>query len=533
MRYSAVLADDRPSSLLECRRPDGSLDIMKLRLRNQKLDDLEALQAMGFRPLATIEDTAKPAKKRMRSCKTDKLHYFDDDGVLHESDPMNSWWYLSYYKRPMLSDKKWRSKFRLRFRMPYPQFIQLLKRLENSLQFLRWRSRDATGTQASPLPLLLLGALRYLGRGLTFDDIEDMTHIAQETHRQFFHEFILFGKEVLYPEYVRTPKTTAEIRRHMPEFDEACMPGACCSMDATNVILWNCTHNLKQYNTGFKGSHPARTYNICVNHRREILHSTTGHPARWNDKTLAWFDSFARGIHSGELFFDHEFVLLSRQLEAGRPVGNVIETRYRGSWIVVDNGYHKWACTQAPLKSAETHAASRWSKWLESMRKDVECTFGILKGRWRILQTGVRLHGVEAADAIWLTCCALHNMLLHVDGLSERWMEGHKSDWEGEMGRNDAGEMHKWGPVALQRIQSEQFLQSFGSREHELSVQQVRIDDENISGELDRGTSNSTTDGSIAVNSLSYEEFQHRLIQHFDIKFDRQEIVWPSRKRSS
>jgi len=23
----------------------------------------------------------------------------------------------------------------------------------------------------------------------------------------------------------------------------------------------------------------------------------------------------------------------------------------------------------------------RWSKWLESMRKDVECAFGILKGR--------------------------------------------------------------------------------------------------------------------------------------------------------
>ena len=35
----------------------------------------------------------------------------------------------------------------------------------------------------------------------------------------------------------------------------------------------------------------------------------------------------------------------------------------------------------------------RWSKWLESMRKDVECTFGIMKGRWRILSglPGVRL----------------------------------------------------------------------------------------------------------------------------------------------
>ena len=51
----------------------------------------------------------------------------------------------------------------------------------------------------------------------------------------------------------------------------------------------------------------------------------------------------------------------------------------------------------------------------------MECTFGILKGRYRILKSGVRLHGVPVADDIWMTCCALHNMLLSVDGLIEEW----------------------------------------------------------------------------------------------------------------
>jgi DDE superfamily endonuclease len=50
-----------------------------------------------------------------------------------------------------------------------------------------------------------------------------------------------------------------------------------------------------------------------------------------------------------------------------------------------------------------------FSAWLESMRKDVGCTFGILKGRWRILKTGIRLFGVKAADKVFLTCCAMHN----------------------------------------------------------------------------------------------------------------------------
>jgi hypothetical protein len=48
---------------------------------------------------------------------------------------------------------------------------------------------------------------------------------------------------------------------------------------------------------------------------------------------------------------------------------------------------------------------------LTELRKDVECTFGILKGRWRILKTGIRVHNTEVSDNIWMTCCALHNIL--------------------------------------------------------------------------------------------------------------------------
>ena len=85
------------------------------------------------------------------------------------------------------------------------------------------------------------------------------------------------------------------------------------------------------------------------------------------------------------------------------------------------------------------------------MRKDVECTFGILKGRWRILKTGIRLHATESVDKIWLTCCAFHNMLLEVDGLDEPWdgVKVPKSVWiDGEFSELEEEEV----PMALQRI---------------------------------------------------------------------------------
>jgi hypothetical protein len=88
---------------------------------------------------------------------------------------------------------------------------------------------------------------------------------------------------------------------------------------------------------------------------------------------------------------------------------------------MVDNGYLCWPTTVPPMKDAITYDDIQFSKWLERMRKYVECAFGILKGRFRILKTGVRVHGVEATDKIWLTCCALHNFVLEADGLNEQW----------------------------------------------------------------------------------------------------------------
>ena len=79
-----------------------------------------------------------------------------------------------------------------------------------------------------------------------------------------------------------------------------------------------------------------------------------------------------------------------------------------------------------------------WSKWVESMRKDLECTLGILKGRFRVLKTGIWTDGINSVDDIWLTCCALHNWLLDIDGLTGEWKDGVPvSDREGTMGQHD------------------------------------------------------------------------------------------------
>lgn len=58
---------------------------------------------------------------------------------------------------------------------------------------------------------------------------------------------------------------------------------------------------------------------------------------------------------------------------------------------------------------------SEYSKRLASVRKDVECTFGILKGRFRILKTPCLFHDKANVDNMFRTCCMLHNILLEDD----------------------------------------------------------------------------------------------------------------------
>ena len=72
-------------------------------------------------------------------------------------------------------------KKRERFHLPYPNFLQLVVSVSESELFDRWCGHKWNNKQASPIELLVLGSLRYLGRGWTFDDVEENTAISKDS----------------------------------------------------------------------------------------------------------------------------------------------------------------------------------------------------------------------------------------------------------------------------------------------------------------------------------------------------------------
>ena len=104
-----------------------------------------------------------------------------------------------------------------------------------------------------------------------------------------------------------------------------------------------------------------------------------------NDKTIILYDELIRGVHEGKWFNDYKFILLEYD-----AAGEFADQKYQGAWFMVDNVYFAWSTTIPPMKYAVTYKCIRFSECLESTRKDVECTFGIMKGRFCILRYGIR-----------------------------------------------------------------------------------------------------------------------------------------------
>ncbi|CAM9878150.1 unnamed protein product, partial [Choristocarpus tenellus] len=60
------------------------------------------------------------------------------------------------------------------------------------------------------------------------------------------------------------------------------------------------------------------------------------------------------------------------------------------------------------------------SERVESVRKDVECFFGKVKGRFRILKLPLLYSERKKINNLFFTCCILQNMLHHMIAL-ESW----------------------------------------------------------------------------------------------------------------
>ena len=77
---------------------------------------------------------------------------------------------------------------------------------------------------------------------------------------------------------------------------------------------------------------------------------------------------------------------------------------------ICDNGYFRWPTSICPYASVDNSTLEGYfSTNLDSVRKDVGCTFGILKKRWQTLNNYC---DIRTCEKVFNACCCLHNFML-------------------------------------------------------------------------------------------------------------------------
>jgi hypothetical protein len=226
------LLPDDDFSILDCIGHDGAFDLLKFFRRQEEASLLE-LSLLYSADLVdnsntTIQRTKRLIIPRNSRCMLYQL-WMGEQMVL--ATPSDSPWYLMYVKYPMMNVPKFHKQFRRRFHLPYAQFIQFVCDAKERNWFPWWNKWNSS----SLLELLVLGGFHHLGRGWTFHDLEESTMISAEVHRNYFHQFLSVGSNILYPMYVSSPISLVDVTSHMHEFNLAGFPGYIGSTDATHI----------------------------------------------------------------------------------------------------------------------------------------------------------------------------------------------------------------------------------------------------------------------------------------------------------
>ena len=267
---------------------------------------------------------------------------------------------------------------------------------------------DAVGRPPVPLELKILGALRMVAKGCCFDAIAELSSMGGSTMQQFFHKFWERFVQHYKSTVIKYPRTAEEASEILEDFRLAGFPGAVGSVDVTHVHWLRCPAGLQNLYTGKEG-YPSVAYEVVVTHRRKIIHVGCGFPGSCNDKEIVKSDTYVQAVKKKEILYND--VIFSLKTSQG------VARNFTGGYFITDNGYAKWRIMQAPLKHCRNYDEAKWSERIESLRKDIECTFGVLKRRFQILASKIEFQFQEYVDNLFYAACIMHNLLLAADGL--------------------------------------------------------------------------------------------------------------------
>lgn len=293
--------------------------------------------------------------------------------------------------------------FRAWFRLPLQMIEGIVDRfmVEGYVHATR-RNRDPIILRAKA-EVIVLACLNVLAHGTPFRCLSLNTHISASEHQMYFKMFVQMFSDCR-GEYINLPRNRDQLQEVMERYRDVGLPGAMGSIDVVHCKWSKCPAGDFNRAKGKEG-YPTLAFQ-CISDFDRRINGVFG--PQWgtrNDKHIVKLDPNVKKIRKG-WYRDVKWCYYRRDGTVATDVG---------AYLISDNGYLRWPVTICPFMHVkQTTREGYFSSNLESVRKDVECVFGILKKRWKILDHGFKHRSMKTCSDIFVTCCCLHNMMLDV-----------------------------------------------------------------------------------------------------------------------
>jgi hypothetical protein len=199
-------------------------------------------------------------------------------------------------------------------------------------------------TKKIPIEFKVLAALRMLGRDYYADDVAEILDCGEETARLWFLAFIRGVSKDMFDTYVCVPEGE-ELDKVVEGYARAGLPGCVGSMDCTHVV-WDRAAKKVANQCKKSGSAKTLSFEVVVDHFRRIHHVSKFFYGATNDKRVMFNETYPYELVHYQVHGEREFITKN---SLGQP------SKWRGAWLITDNGYSRYMSLQCPDHHATDH----------------------------------------------------------------------------------------------------------------------------------------------------------------------------------
>ncbi|XP_071699219.1 protein ALP1-like [Rutidosis leptorrhynchoides] len=251
--------------------------------------------------------------------------------------------------------------------------------------------------------LKITAALRQLPYGDTPNLFDEYLQMSERTSRESLMHFCKCIIDLYKDEYMREP-TMKDIKRLYEAHED--IHGLPRMMGSINCMHWawgRCPVAWKGQFT--RGDHKVPTIMLeaVASYDNWIWHAFFGVAGSNNDLNV---------LNASNLFNS----MLNEETEDIPFTVNGV--KYKRGYYLADGIYPWWASFVKAFSNANDEKRKYFLKKQSAARKDVERTFGILQGRWHILQQPAKAYSVNVMKQMMYTCIILHNIIVEDNGFA-------------------------------------------------------------------------------------------------------------------